>query len=473
MKMDLGVYAQDQWTIKQLTLNLGLRFDYLNDDSPAQTYPATELTPAFNFAALYDIPNWKDVSPRLGAAYDVFGNGKTAIKVSVGRYPILETTNLAQLNSPASSFASTTTRTWSPPASAIGVLNATGQITPNCNLANPAANGDCGPVANSAFGSPLLTTHYSPSVMQGWNVRPSTWQMSAVLQQELRSGFGLWAGYYRTWYTNILATDNQALQPSDFTPYCVTAPVSSQLPGGGGYPVCGLYDVSPAKFGAINNLVVNSSTLPAGPWTQVYNGIEVGTNARLGHGGVLTGGVSTGQTAFNQCASRLFPTQFCDFTMPWKGQTQIKLTANYPLPLGFQVAGTYISLPGVTPANPAGAQVSNVTMAMANSQIAPALGRNLAACGTASAATCTATANVVLVAPYASSSFEDRHNQVDARLSRVFVVGNVRIQPRIDVYNLFNSASVLGLVSQFGPAYRFPYQIYDGRLVKFGAEIKF
>jgi hypothetical protein len=62
---------------------------------------------------------------------------------------------------------------------------------------------------------------------------------------------------------------------------------------------------------------------------------------------------------------------------------------------------------------------------------------------------------------------------VDARLSRVFVVGNVRIQPRIDVYNLFNSASVLGVVSQFGPAYRLPYQIYDGRLLKLGAEIKF
>jgi hypothetical protein len=79
----------------------------------------------------------------------------------------------------------------------------------------------------------------------------------------------------------------------------------------------------------------------------------------------------------------------------------------------------------------------------------------------------------VLVAPYDASSFEDRHNQLDARLSRVFVVGNMRVQPRIDVYNLFNSASVLGVVSQFGPAYRFPYQIYDGRLVKFGAEITF
>jgi hypothetical protein len=473
MKLDLGLYAQDQWTIKRLTLNAGLRFDYLNDYSPAQTYPATAFTPAFDFPAMSDIPNWKDLSPRVGAAFDVFGDGKTAIKVAVGRYPILETTNLAQLNSPASAFASTTTRTWSPPASAIAALNATGQIMPDCNLANPAANGDCGPVANSAFGTSVVTTHYSPSVMQGWNVRPSTWQASLVLQQQLKPGIGVWAGYYRTWYTNILATDNQALQPSDVTPYCVTAPASSQLPGGGGYPVCGLYDVSPAKFGAINNVVVDSSTLRGGPWRQVYDGIEVGSNARFRSGGMLTGGVSTGRTAFNQCASRLVPTQFCDFTMPLAAQTQIKLTASYPLRWGFEVAGTYISLPGVTAANPAGTVASSVTMAVANAQIAPVLGRNLAACGAATAATCTATANVVLVAPYEASTFENRHNQVDARLSRVFAVGNIRIQPRIDVYNLFNSATVLGVVSQFGPAYRFPYQVYDGRLVKFGAEVRF
>ena len=473
MKVDLGLYAQDQWTIKRLTINAGLRFDYLNDYSPAQTYPTTAFTPAFDFPAMYDIPNWKDLSPRLGVAYDLRGDGKTAIRVSVGRYPILETTNLAQLNSPASAFASTTTRTWSPPASDIAALNATGQITPNCDLANPAANGDCGPVANAAFGTSVVTTHYSPSVMQGWNVRPSTWQASVVVQQQVRPGIGVWAGYYRTRYTNILVTDNQALQPSDFTQYCVTAPASSQLPGGGGYPVCGLYDVNPAKFGAVNNVVVDSSTLPGGPWKQVYDGIEVGTNARFGKGGLLIGGVSTGQTAFDQCASRLVPTQFCDFTMPWSGQTQIKFTANYPLRWGFQVAGTYISLPGVTPANPAGTVASSVTMAVANSQIAPALGRNLAACGTAPTATCTATANVVLVPPYDAPSFEDRHNQVDVRLSRLFAVGNMRIQPRVDVYNLFNSATVLGVVSQFGPAYRFPYQIYDGRLVKFGAEIRF
>ena len=32
--------------------------------------------------------NVKDITPRIGASYDLFGNGKTALKVSVGKYPL-------------------------------------------------------------------------------------------------------------------------------------------------------------------------------------------------------------------------------------------------------------------------------------------------------------------------------------------------------------------------------------------------
>ena len=42
---DLGLFAQDQWTIKRLTLNLGLRFDYLRGYVPAQHLPAGPFVP--------------------------------------------------------------------------------------------------------------------------------------------------------------------------------------------------------------------------------------------------------------------------------------------------------------------------------------------------------------------------------------------------------------------------------------------
>jgi hypothetical protein len=83
---NLGLSAQDQWTVRKLTLNLGVRFDYFNGYNLAQDVEARLYVDARHFDRVDNVLNWKDVSPRLGADYDLFGNGKTAVKGSIGRY---------------------------------------------------------------------------------------------------------------------------------------------------------------------------------------------------------------------------------------------------------------------------------------------------------------------------------------------------------------------------------------------------
>jgi hypothetical protein len=310
-------------------------------------------------------------------------------------------------------------------------------------------------------------------VTQGWGVSPHIWQTAASVQQELRPGVGLTVGYYRTWYENHLLTDNLAVTPADFDPYCVTAPVHPLLAGGGGYPICGLYDVKREKFGRVDNLVTHASDF--GGWSQEFNGVDVLINAQFGGGMVLFGGLSTGQFVNDFCAQADAPVQFCKTIRPWKSNTEIKLSGVYPLPWwGLQTSVTYLNVPGAsqTSALTAGGSQTwtSSTLVATNAQIVPSLGRNLAACPAATGP-CTATAIVTLVEPFAM--YEPRGNQVDLRLSKVLQLGRVRLQGNFDVYNFFNQSDIVTMNLRYGPTFLQPVSILAGRLVKFSAQLDF
>ena len=86
LKMGLGIFAQDQWRIQRLTVNLGIRYEYLNAYAPANTREAGPISDAATFQEVDCLPCWHDINPRSAIVYDLFGNGKTALKASFGRY---------------------------------------------------------------------------------------------------------------------------------------------------------------------------------------------------------------------------------------------------------------------------------------------------------------------------------------------------------------------------------------------------
>ena len=440
-KANVGLFAQDQWTVRRLTLNMGLRFDYLNSYVPASHVGPGPWVPTRNvdFAPVYDVPNWKDVSPRLGVAYDLFGNGKTAVKATVGRY--LEGPNLTsftRLANPAAAISTSATRTWTD-------LN--GDFNAQLN--------ELGPLNNVNFGNSVITRRYDDEVPfdRGFN-----WETSASVQHELVPRVSLNAGYFHRWYGNFIVTDNLPTTPADYSPYCITAPVDARLPDGGGYQVCGLYDVSVAKFGQTNGLVTFARNF--GEQTDQFDGVDVSLNARLPHGIVVSGGTSTGRTKTSRCFVVDSPQELlnCDVAPPF--QTQVKLLGVLPLPYGLRLASTFQSIPGPE-------LLANYTAS--NAQIAPSLGRNLSSCGTAP--TCNGTAVVPLVSP--GTMYGDRLNQLDFRLAKAIGLGSSRrVEVSVDVYNSLNSNAPLLWNNTFGPAWR-PTSVLLARLVKFGARLDF
>jgi hypothetical protein len=455
---DISVFAQDQWTIQRLALNLGVRLDTLNSYDPAQTRPAGLYLPAINFPEVRNVPNWKDVNPRLGASYDLFGTGRTALKFSFGRYVKPETTDIANRNNPGGALAASTTRTWN---------DANANFVPDCDLTLRTANGECGAMDNRNFGTSVLTTRFDPEVLTGWGIRPHNWQTSLAVQHELRPGVGVTVSYFRTKWKyggpasgDFQVTDNLAVTPADYDSYCVTAPSDPRLPGGGGYRVCDLFDVKPAKFGLVDNLVTKNSNFGEGR-SIVYNGVEVFTRARFGRGAVLQGGIGMGRTVTDNCASPDFPAQFCRTVMPFRGETQIKLSGSYPLPwFGMQVSAAVQNLSG---------RPTTATAVYTNAQIAPSLGRNLAACP--ATGTCTATVTATILEPF--TLFEKRYTLADVRVSKNVRIGRVQIQPRLDVYNLFNSDAVNSFINRYGATWLQPQEVFGARMLKLGAQIDF
>ena len=96
---DIGIFVQDSWTLKRMTVNGGLRWEYLNSEVSEQESGDGRFVGERKFAAI-PMPVWKDLAPRFGVVYDLFGNAKTALKFGLNRYNESRTTQFATTYNP-------------------------------------------------------------------------------------------------------------------------------------------------------------------------------------------------------------------------------------------------------------------------------------------------------------------------------------------------------------------------------------
>ena len=139
-------------------------------------------------------------------------------------------------------------------------------------------------------------TTYAPDVL---TTRGYNWEFSAALQHELMPRVSLNVAYFRRSYGNIRVTQNTAVTTADYTTYCVSAPVDSRLPGGGGNQLCGYFDVNLNKFGQTLNVIQEASHF--GTAEDVYDGIDLTEIVRLARSISVSGGVSIGRERVNNC----------------------------------------------------------------------------------------------------------------------------------------------------------------------------
>ena len=456
---DLGLYVQDRWTRNKLTVNYGLRYDYFSSSYPEQHIGPTTLAPTRNitFPAQPGLGSLHDLSPRLGAIYDLFGDGKTALKASVNRYVLAMGPDVSfiQLANPSRNLVTSVTRTWN---------DANRNYLPECDLTSVRANGECGVVSNENFGTVVTNLTYDTDTLTGWGKRNFNWEVSAGVQREVVPGVSADLTYFRRSYGNFVIVDDLAIGPADFDRFTITAPKDPRLPDGGGYQL-EAYDIKPAKFGTAARPFVTLSR-QYGTQEDYWNGIDATLNARPRPGLFFQGGVSTGHRVEDNCdviTKVDNPTSlYCHREEPWL--TFVKGYGSYTIPkVEMQVSGTYQTKPG-----PLVLALYTAT----NAEVAASLGRNLAG------AAPSVDIHLLAPGPYTTTNggsglvHGERLHQVDFRFSKLLQFGGARARANVDVYNALNSSTVLLQNDTYG-AWQTPSEILVARFYKFSVQFDF
>jgi hypothetical protein len=457
---DQGFYGQDQWTIKRLTINAGLRYEWVNGRVPAQASPAGRFVPARNYAETPNVPNQHDPAPRFGLAYDLFGNGKTALKYSLNRYNASRTTGDA--NSGAQRYNPlarvTAPLTWTDLNKddiAQGELGCV-YLTPGCeiNLAQLPAN----------FGVRALTTQ-DPNIPRTWDL-----EQGVEIQHELLPRISVTASYYHGTFHDILISDNRTIGLGNWTPYQVFNPID-------GTPLT-IYDFALSPKPALDVFDTASNA-----YKQTFNSFGFQFNARLPKGATLFGGLGLDRLLQNTCAEPDNPNllRFCNdwdleanlapgdakhgYKIPYL--TNGKLSGTLPLPYGIQLSGAFQSNMGFaarSTATPATSRtVGGTTWVITDTGttaiyptvngkawcpacpngVAPWAPNQRIIPGTVRGTDSGGTLNIRLIPYNADGQYTDRVNQLDLKVQKTVTIGMFKVSPTLEMFNVFNADPVI------------------------------
>jgi hypothetical protein len=458
-------YAQEQWTLGRLTVQGALRYDRAWSWFPEQSNGLTRFLPvAITFPESKGVDAWNDITPRMGAAWDVFGSGKTALKLNLGKY--LEGASSSGTYAgpnPMSRLAggSSVTRSW---------IDGDRDFVVDCDFLNPiaqspAATGSvdtCGVPSNPAFGTDRLTTTYDPELLSGWGVRPSDWSLGVSVQQEIFPRASIEVAYHRRWFEGFQVTDNRAQGPGDYDTFSIIAPVDARLPDGGGYTIDGLYN---AKANVTPDNFV-TTTRNIGDRYRRFNGFDLTLNMRGIKGVTIQGGTSTGNTIEDSCEIRaLLPetallNPYCHTESGWL--TQFRGLATYTIPrIDVLVSSVYQDKPG----SPGIDASLNASWSVPQAAYIGSLGRICTGCVTGGAL-----GTVNLLAP--GALYGDRIRQLDLGIKKILNVAGTRTTLGVDLYNVTNSNVTLGYSNTFvaGGAWLTPTEIMNPRIVRLTGE---
>ena len=166
---DIGIYAQDSWTVRRLTVNAGVRLERFEGQISDQDVAPGRFAPSRHFDKTPCMPCWFDIAPRFGVSYDLFGNARTAIKGTLNRFMAGQTLSFAQRYNPLQ--IQQDTRTWN-----------------DANGDDVAQENEIGPSNNVRFGEPVFTRRPDPDIAREYDMGVQRGDPARARPQPFRVG---------------------------------------------------------------------------------------------------------------------------------------------------------------------------------------------------------------------------------------------------------------------------------------------
>jgi hypothetical protein len=446
VKADLGIYLQDTIRWNRLTMTPGIRYEYFNSMVKEQWRRPGRFVEGRIYPELQGTPIWHNVAPRFGATYDLFGDGRTALKFGANVYTRPMAGSFVKRYNPLRG-TETDSRDWFDVELVPGTNRRSGVPRPT-DGDDIVQDWEIGPSNNRSFGV-LAARSYEEGLK-----RETNREYTVSVQRQLLDNLSVTFGWYRRTYQNLIGEDNILLDPAtDYTAFQVANPI-------GNGEILTIYNLNTAKRGQVDVLEYNSDDD-----THISNDLEFSFNSRLPNGSTIFGGWTamknvavtcgfenpngTNQSDLYYAITFLRGGRFCDereLDIPYRHD--FKMAGTLPLPYGLEFSGTFVSF--------AGNEFQTVWNVPAS--VFPGGQR-------------TTTTNVRLTAP--GTDYLERWNQVDIAFKKTFNVGGRTFTAQADLYNLLNGANVTTATTTFGSSLRFPNTILQGRLLRLVAQARF
>jgi hypothetical protein len=443
---DSAVFLQDSWTIKRLTLNPGLRVEWFSAGMRAVAVDGGRFVPARFFPEERGLLKWgPDYAPRMAAVYDLFGDGRTALKTNFSKYHRQYDADPAAAYSPVG--LTSENRNWFD-----CVLNAAGNA---CSGAAAATNNngivedhEIGPSpAGGAFG--ILRNNTLGDLDRRYN-----WEFTAGVQHQVLPRLAVGAMLFKRQIHEIPLTDRSNITTADYTPFQTPMPAEiSRDPD-----VAAVLNPS-AVYGI--GLIDRS----ANDNRSLYTGFEASFSARLPGGAMMFGSWTAEKNVSVFCESDDNPNgpptgdlyqgrnvaqggRFCDqrnFDMPLLHE--FKLAGNYGLPFGFDFGAVVQSFGGlerVVTWQPAAALFPNGQRTQAQT--------------------------LILTEP--GSLYGERWDQLDINFKKNIRYGSKVHTFQLDIFNVFNNNSIRTMNDTVGTSLGQVTAIMPGRFPRLGYQFK-